>query len=57
VTAAIVLAALTWYATGVAGFAYWWPYHLTAGELPAALYAGTIGPLAWALGYLIHGRR
>ncbi len=49
---------LSWYASGVFFFQYWWrhQFDFTTDELPLALICAIAGPGAYILGYFIHGR-
>lgn len=47
-----------WWASGISGFVYWWTneHDLTWPVAPAAVVAGAcLGPLAWGVGWVIHG--
>lgn len=53
----LILAALIWWAVGLAGFAYWWTHDddLTLWALIfGAIVGGPMGPFAWAVGKTIH---
>lgn len=55
--ALIVAAALAWWASGVAGFVYWWTSEndLTWGDLAAGTFIGAcLGPLAWLVGWAMY---
>lgn len=54
--ALFILAPFAWYASGVSGFIFWWrtDHKLTKEAVALAVIAGTVGPLAWPVGYLIH---
>jgi len=49
---------IIWYLAGVASFIYWWTTDMDfeKGDIPLALVAGFIGPIAFLAGYSIHGR-
>lgn len=53
----ITLIAIAWFALGVASFIYWWTkdHDFNLSIIPVAVLAGTIGPFAWPLGWIIHG--
>lgn len=55
----ITLVAILWYASGVASFIYWWTtqHDLSPDDLLIGLLVGIIGPLAWPVGYSVHGER
>lgn len=50
----IVLA--LWWLTGIAGFVFWWTkdFDLRIGSALGSLLFGTMGPLAWLVGYFAH---
>jgi len=52
----LILAALAWYACGVAGFLYWWRADDAVDRVVLAdsLAFGLMGPLNWATGWLVH---
>lgn len=52
----VVLITIWWY-SGYWSFKYWYTHdwYFTTRVIPLACFAGTIGPLAFCLGYLIHG--
>ena len=52
-----LLYATLWYAIGVASFIYWWTNELdfTSSNIPLAMIIGFAGPLAFPIGFLIHG--
>lgn len=51
------LCAFLWWASGVAGFTYWWTneYDFRSSAAPLAAVVGVIGPFAWVVGAAIHG--
>lgn len=53
----IIVGILLWYLIGLRGFYYWWTYEWgeIGDEFPMMLFAGILGPLAWVVGYFIHG--
>ena len=46
-----------WYLFGVFSFGYWWTtqHNIEIGTLFIAIFAGLLGPIAFVLGYAIHG--
>lgn len=46
-----------WWIIGAAGFIYWWTreYDFTADLITLLIGCGLVGPLAWIVGYTIHG--
>lgn len=46
-----------WYIIGLVSFIFWWTNDtdLVMGELPIALLASIMGPIAFIVGYFIHG--
>lgn len=46
-----------WWAIGVAGFIYWWrnDHDLKLSDCFFAAIAGVTGPLAWLIGWAVHG--
>lgn len=58
-TALIVILATLWCLVGTAGFVYWWTaeYDLTVATTFFAVLLGILGPLAWIVGWGIHGDR
>lgn len=55
----LLIAAIIWFLLGACGFIFWWTrdYEFTSFEAPFAFCAGFTGPLAWAIGYAIHGKK
>jgi len=53
-TALIVI----WYLIGVCSFIFWWTteHDLRVGDFLLALLVGTFGPVAFIMGYIIHGK-
>jgi len=49
---------ILWYMIGMRGFIFWWrsELDLTGYSLPTMTVAACLGPLAWIVGYFIHGR-
>lgn len=49
--------ALIWYFVGVVSFIYWWTseHDFTTAEVFLAGMAGVCGPLAFLIGYFVHG--
>lgn len=47
-----------WYIAGITGFIYWYTteFNLKEDDIPMMLMLGFIGPVAWIIGYLLHGR-
>lgn len=54
-----VVGAVLWYLSGTASFVFWWTktYDFEAGELFVAAFAGVVGPIAFLVGWSIHGER
>lgn len=54
-----IIAALLWYLSGVWGFVWWWTheYDLTLDEIWFMLIVGLYGPVAWVMGWSIHGKK
>jgi len=52
-----VLFAALWWTSGVASFIYWWTteYDFGLAEVLPALMIGTVGPVAWPMGWIFHG--
>ena len=52
----LILAALVWYACGVAGFLWWWRAddEVDGVVLADSLAFGLMGPLNWLTGWLVH---
>lgn len=50
---------ILWWAAGIYGFIFWWTtqHDFTAAELPIAVSLGLMGPLAFLVGWLVHGQR
>lgn len=48
-----------WYITGCLSFAHWWTrdFKFTRRDIPLMLFAGTIGPFSFLVGWSIHGRK
>ena len=53
----ITLAIFTWYTIGYQSFVYWWTkdFDFTKTELPLAIYTGFLGPIAFFMGWCLHG--
>lgn len=53
----IVPTTALWYLSGIASFIYWWTKDsdFTADKIPLVLFVGIVGPLAFLLGWAIHG--
>lgn len=54
----IVLLIFLWWIVGAGSFIYWWTKYLdfTVGEeLVVAVIAGVFGPLAFLIGWMVHG--
>lgn len=53
----MVLLCILWYISGVASFVYWWTkdYDFSASEILLAALSGGYGPIAFIIGYTIHG--
>ncbi len=51
------LLAIAWFLSGAASFIYWWSseHGNINGVIGLTMFAGLIGPLAYPLGYIIHG--
>ena len=49
--------ALIWYISGVASFVYWWTNQndFMTRHIPLCLSVGLFGPIAFPVGYIIHG--
>lgn len=54
----ILLIVLVWYTVGVGGFIFWYTseYDFLATDILLACIAGFTGPVAWLLGWSIHGK-
>jgi hypothetical protein len=52
-----IIIGLIWYISGCYSFIYWWTmdFSFTKREFPVCACAGLIGPLAFIVGFLIHG--
>jgi hypothetical protein len=52
-----ILCSLLWWVTGSAGYCYWWTneYDLRTDDIPMAVLTGILGPMAWFVGWSIHG--
>lgn len=48
---------LAWYVIGVLSFIFWWTkdYNITVFEVPLTLLIGIIGPIAFLIGWVVHG--
>jgi hypothetical protein len=48
-----------WYLTGILSFIYWWrqDYDLQVRQLFLSLFIGITGPIAFVLGWFIHGEK
>jgi hypothetical protein len=51
------LVVLAWFALGAGGFVFWWTrdWDLTVAEVPLMLLVGFAGPIAWVIGWILHG--
>jgi hypothetical protein len=57
-TTLIILSALiVWWVIGYQGFKFWWTHtrDFTTDDLGLAAMAGLLGPIAWLVGWWIHG--
>jgi len=55
---AVGILGLVWWLSGVVSFVYWWTreYDITIADLVMALLVGgCLGPIAWIVGWSIHG--
>lgn len=52
------LFAIAWWAAGYASFVYWWTtqHDLKVEDAICGMFYAVIGPLAFVLGWLIHGK-
>lgn len=53
----LILILSTWYLSGVTSFIFWWTKESDYCDVAivVSLMAGLIGPIAFGLGYIIHG--
>lgn len=53
----IIIIILLWLFTGWLGFVYWWTTdcNYTTDDIPVSLIISLAGPLAWPIGWLVHG--
>lgn len=53
----IIVGSIIWYVIGCASFIYWWTneYDFETSTVLVALCAGLIGPIAFLVGWGIHG--
>ena len=53
----VLISGLLWYACGVASFIFWWTkeFELTTDDLIFALFIGFFGPIAFGMGWTVHG--
>lgn len=56
-TALIIIGIAGWLISGYKSFVYWWThdYDFTNDEISAALFVSLIGPIAFIIGWFIHG--
>lgn len=54
----IVFLVILWWAIGTASFIYWWTgeHDLTLSASFMSLFVGITGPIAFFMGWLIHGK-
>ena len=54
----LTLIIITWYVIGVVSFIYWWTedYDFSHNELPLAVITGVLGPIAFLMGWTMHGK-
>ena len=47
-----------WYLSGTASFVYWWTnnYNFTTSELLPAAIISVSGPIAFPIGWMVHGK-
>lgn len=55
----IIISLIAWYLSGVFSFIYWWrhDYDFTTEFIPFACFIGFTGPMAFFVGWSIHGNR
>lgn len=54
----VLILIAAWMICGAAGFIHWWraDWPLTTCELPMVFIGALMGPVAWLVGYAIHGK-
>ena len=54
-----IITGVIWYICGIRGFVYWWTteWDFTINKVGVCLFVGISGPLAWLIGYFIHGSK
>lgn len=55
----VALGWAAWILAGMVGFIFWWTAErdFTSSELIIAALAGTLGPLSWVVGYILHSQK
>lgn len=55
IVALIVVGSLLWLWSGASGILYWWKYEFGDTDGAPWYIVALLGPLAWPIGYFIHG--
>ena len=55
----LILCCFCWYCLGIWGFIFWWTteHDFTSKEILLCFLVGAAGPIAFIVGYFIHGRK
>ncbi len=53
----LILGIISWYLSGICSFIYWWTsdWEYKSSDIPITLCIGFCGPIAFLMGWIIHG--